>query len=352
MIKLLTIVGARPQFIKAAAFSRALINNSDLGIKEILLHTGQHFDENMSQIFFKELKIPAPDYNLQINNASHAEMTGQMLMAIEKVINKELPNAVLVYGDTNSTLAGALAAAKLHIPVIHIEAGLRSYNKNMPEELNRVVTDHISNLLFCPTEQAVINLKDENITNNVHLVGDVMHDTLELVRENNYVKLADLKKFNLESKEYIVLTLHRAENTDDLIRLKDLLNYVANFGQNNKLKIVFPIHPRTKKLCESKNIDLSGFDLCEPFGYFYMQALLQHAAYIFTDSGGLQKEAYFHRVPCVTLRDETEWGETIDHGWNRLWTQKEYKPRTEILDYNINNQVSKKILTIIKDFLE
>ncbi len=354
MFKLLTIVGARPQFIKAAAFSRAIQENPQFNIQEILLHTGQHFDRNMSQIFFDELKIPAPHYNLNINNASHSEMTGQMLIEIEKVIIKEHPDALLVYGDTNSTLAGALAAAKLHVPVIHIESGLRSYNKKMPEEINRVLADHVSDLLFCPTKQAVLNLEKENILNNVHMVGDIMHDMVQLVRANNYIKLQNLQALNITKPDvsYIVLTLHRAENTDDITRLKTLLDYVISFASVNNLQIIFPIHPRTKKLCEVQGIDLKHFHLQEPLGYFHMQALVQHAAYVFTDSGGLQKEAYFHRVPCVTLREETEWTETLDNGWNRLWTVPNYKNRQEISDYNISNNVSKTILNILSEYFK
>lgn len=350
MIKLVTVVGARPQFIKAAAFSRAIIDNPELGISEVILHTGQHFDDNMSQIFFDELKIPTPHYRFNINNSSHGQMTGQMLIEIEQVLLKEQPQAIVVFGDTNSTLAGALTATKLHIPVIHIEAGLRSFNRRMPEEINRVLTDHVSDLLFCPTQLAVNNLHHENIKQNIHLVGDIMHDMIKLIKDNHLIKLSDLTKLDYQEKQYLVLTLHRAENTDDLDRLKNLLAYVKNFAINNNLKIVFPIHPRTEKLCKSNNIDLTYFDLHKPFGYFQMQTLLHYASYVFTDSGGLQKEAYFHRVPCVTLRDETEWVETINYGWNRLWQQPNYQPRSEITEYNPSDNVSKAILTVIKDY--
>ena len=350
-IKLLTIVGARPQFIKAAMFSHCLI---DLKFKdqfsEVMVHTGQHYDANMSKIFFDSLNIPKPQYILNINNLNHGKMTGEMLIKLEDIIIAEQPSAVVVFGDTNSTLAGALVASKLHIPVIHIEAGVRSFNKAMPEELNRIMTDHVSSMLFCPTANAVTNLAKENIVTNVWCVGDIMQDLMPHVQQYEFNHDL-LNQFTLTKKEYLLLTLHRAENTDDQSRLIDLLKYVEYFAQQEQLKIIFPIHPRTRKICNQYKIDLDAFQLIEPLGYFDIQNLIQHARYVFTDSGGLQKEAYYHRVPCVTLREETEWVETIDCGWNRLWQSTEYKSQQEIIEYNSAQKVADKILTIISNEL-
>jgi UDP-GlcNAc3NAcA epimerase len=318
-MKLLTVIGARPQFIKASAVSRAIRQANERGasIREVILHTGQHFDANMSQVFFEELSIPAPDYNLNIASLGHGAMTGRMLESVESVLQVEKPDLVLVYGDTNSTLAGALAAAKLHIPVAHVEAGLRSFNKRMAEELNRILTDHVSELLFCPTTTAVENLRKEGIEHGVHLVGDVMYDvTLHyggLARERH-----DLSKWGLTEKGYALCTVHRAENTDDPVRLAGILGALREIAK--EMPVVMPLHPRTRKIIESSgDADvLKGIAAIPPVSYLEMLRLEMSARVILTDSGGVQKEAFFQRVPCVTLRDETEWVETVEMGWNVL----------------------------------
>ena len=326
--KLVTIVGARPQFVKAFALSRALAKVREL--EEVILHTGQHFDHNMSDVFFEELEIPAPRYHFAGGASAQGAATAQMLMDIESALLAEKPDAVIVYGDTNSTLAGALAASKLHIPLVHVEAGLRSFNRRMPEEINRVVADHLSDLLLCPTQTAVDNLAREGVMHNVHLVGDLMYDATLYATEIAARRSQVLERLDLSHKPYVVATLHRAENTGDPGRLKQLLDFIAN--QRGGIPVVFPVHPRTRKAAESEGLILHrpGFISIEPLGYLDMCRLVHHASLVFTDSGGLQKEAYFHRVPCVTLRGETEWPETIECGWNRLWTEAEFRPRREI----------------------
>lgn len=348
-IKLLTVVGARPQFVKAAMLSHAIKQGSVY--TEIMVHTGQHYDENMSKVFFDELGLDKPHYTLDINNLSHGAMTGEMLIKLEEILLTEKPDAVVVYGDTDSTLAGALAAAKLDIPVVHIEAGLRSYNRKMPEEINRVLTDHVSTLLFCPTKSSVDKLESENIIKSVFLVGDIMHDLIAYVKTRGESNNDLLESLGLDKSKYILLTLHRAENTNDIARLQDLLSYTRHFAEINNLKVYFPIHPRTRKVCDTNNIDLTGFEVIEPVGYFDMQGLVAKSEYVFTDSGGLQKEAYFHKVPCVTLRDETEWVETISHGWNRLWNAENYLERAAISEYEVEGSVANNILDQINNFL-
>ncbi len=311
-MKILTVIGARPQFIKAAAVSRSLQHR----VTEIILHTGQHYDKNLSKVFFEELDIPNPTYNLGVGSGTHGSQTGEMLGKIEAVLIKEEPDWVLVYGDTNSTLAGALAAAKLNINVAHVEAGLRSFNRRMPEEINRILTDHISDLLFCPSDVAVQNLKKEGITKNVVIVGDVMADSLFYTAEKAAQKSKIIETLGLKPGNYYLATVHRAENTDDPHRLKNILEaFVALDAQ-----VVFPIHPRTSQAIENYNFDLdlenSNIKFVEPMGYLNMIRLEQSAKMILTDSGGIQKEAYWLRVPCVTLRDETEWVETVESGWN------------------------------------
>lgn len=295
------MVGARPQFIKAAVVSRAL---REVGAAEEILHTGQHFDASMSDQFFDELAIPHPTYNLGLGGLTHGAMTGQMLEGIERVLLDQRPDWVLVYGDTNSTLAGALAAVKLHVPVAHVEAGLRSFNRRMPEEVNRVLTDHASDLLFAPTSRAVENLAAERIAGpKVKQVGDVMYDAALFYGTEEVAK-----------GNYVLATVHRAENTDDPSRLGAIvggLREVARF-----MRVVLPLHPRTARLVTEA--DLAGIDIVEPVGYLEMVRLERGAAVIATDSGGVQKEAFFYGVPCVTLRDETEWVELVDSGWNRL----------------------------------
>lgn len=328
-IRLITVVGARPQFIKAAAVSRAIA--ADGRVDETLVHTGQHYDDNMSDVFFRELAIPAPKHHLGLGGASHGAMTGRMLEAIEAILLLEKPDGVLVYGDTNSTLAGALAAAKLHIPVIHVEAGLRSFNKKMPEEINRILTDHVSGLLLCPTETAVANLAAEGVSAGVFMVGDVMHDAtlFAIDRQSENASLPDALGLK---PGFVVLTLHRAENTDDGTKLHRILEFVRREAMGRT--IVFPVHPRTRAAMERYKLETAGLLLVEPLGYFDLHGLLAASSLIMTDSGGLQKEAYFHRKPCITLREETEWVETIHAGWNRLWTVPEWvQPRTGIDDY-------------------
>jgi len=311
-VKIVTIVGARPQFIKAAAMSRVLRQRH----QEVLLHTGQHYDYKMSGIFFEGLEMPAPDVNLEVGSGSHGVQTGAMLQGVEKVLLAEKPDWLLIYGDTNSTLAGAVAAAKLNIPIAHVEAGLRSFNRRMPEEINRVVADHLSQLLLCPSDTAVKNLAAEGITKGVHLVGDVMLDILHWARERAEASGGEaLRKLNLKPKEYLLSTVHRGENTDDPARLAGILNAFDRI----KEPILFPVHPRTRKMISASGITVrSHVRMIEPVGYLEMVALSASARMILTDSGGLQKEAYWLGVPCVTLRDETEWVETVANGWNVL----------------------------------
>ena len=313
MFKVLTVVGARPQFIKSVPVSRCLRTRAT----EIVVHTGQHYDGTMSDIFFRELDIPDPDYNLGVGSSPHGEQTGEMLKGIEKVLLKEQPDYVLVYGDTNSTLAGALAAAKLHIPVAHVEAGLRSFNRVMPEEINRVVTDHVSSLLFAPTETAVRNLRDEGINEGVFLVGDVMFDAAlqHLKRAQEHSRI--LGRLGIQPKTYALATVHRAENTDEAERLQGIVSALGSLAR--ELPVVFPVHPRTQKALQGmQGGHEHGLILIEPVSYMDMLLLESEARVIVTDSGGVQKEAYFFGVPCVTLREETEWVETIESGWNVL----------------------------------
>jgi UDP-GlcNAc3NAcA epimerase len=323
-MKIVTVVGARPQFIKAAMVSRAIAQHNQQdptnSIQEVLVHTGQHYDLNMSDLFFAEMQIPAPDYHLGIGGRSHGAMTGQMLEKIEEVILKEKPHVVLVYGDTNSTLAGALAAVKLHIPVAHVEAGLRSHNLRMPEEVNRVLTDQISCWLFCPTETAVKNLENEGFLTCkqalVCNVGDVMYDAAVFYKQiaKPTDAIADLIK-ELNGNFYLA-TVHRAENTDNPVCLRNIISALDTISQTTP--VVLPLHPRTHKLLAENNLVLSDIRLLAPVGYFDMITLLDRCKAVFTDSGGLQKEAYFFHKPCITLRDETEWVELIDNGFNTL----------------------------------
>ena len=326
--RVLSIVGARPQFVKVAAFTRALAQIPS--IHSILVHTGQHFDPGMSAVFFDELGIPEPHVNLGLGGGSHGEATGRMLIAIESVILAEKPDLVVVFGDTNSTLAGALAAAKLNVPVAHLEAGLRSFNRLMPEEINRVLTDHISALLLAPTTTAVSNLHAEGIRRGVHEVGDLMFDSARFAA-TACERSTMLTQLGLNERNFSLATLHRAENTAERAVLKELIDFLRE--QAREQPLVFPMHPRTRKVVDEWDISLDGLIVCEPLGYLDMHRLMQSATTIFTDSGGVQNEAYFHRVPCVTLRDETEWVETIAAGWNRLWRVPHYLPRRDIAGY-------------------
>jgi UDP-GlcNAc3NAcA epimerase len=314
-MKLVTILGARPQFVKAATVSREL---KKARVHEVIVHTGQHFDRNMSQVFFDEMEIPQPDYNLEISGLNHGAMTGRMLEKIEEVLLKEKPDYVLVYGDTNSTLAGALAAAKLHIPVAHIEAGLRSFEMKMPEEVNRILTDRISSFLFCPTTTAIKNLQQEGFDHfncNVILSGDVMYDAVTYYKSKISTHSTILQKEILQNVPFILVTLHRAENTNDPTRLKEICEALNEISHT--VKIVLPLHPRTKAFLATHQIRLNAH-IIEPVGYFDMLALLQHCKMVMTDSGGLQKEAYFFEKFCITLRDQTEWVELVESGANVL----------------------------------
>jgi|GEM_PF-10484 len=317
-MKVVTVVGARPQFIKAVVVSKALAEQGN--IVEVLVHTGQHFDKNMSDVFFAELGILPPAYNLGIGGKPHGAMTGEQLIEIERVLLQEKPDWVLVYGDTNSTLAGALAAAKLHIPVAHVEAGLRSFNRSMPEEINRVMTDHVSDLLFAPTVLAMRNLALEGIPpRRCFQVGDVMLDAARFFGELASQRSSILESLQLKAGSFILATVHRAENTDDPDRLQIILSALNIAGET--LPVVWPVHPRTRKQIAAHHLAAhlgTGVRLVDPVGYLDMLMLERHAALIATDSGGVQKEAFFYRVPCVTLRAETEWLELVEAGWNRL----------------------------------
>lgn len=360
-MKVISVVGARPQFIKIAPLIKALdkhnLEHRTQKIKHILVHTGQHYDLEMSHSFFQELSIPEPDYNLGVGSGSHSYQVGNMLINLEEVLLKEKPDVVLVYGDTNSTLAGALAAAKLQIPVGHIEAGLRSFNRKMPEEINRVLADHISDYLFCPTETAIRNLRNEGIQSPMVInVGDVMYDAIldniKLAEEKSNI----LQSLSLKPKEYYLTTVHRAENTDS----KDNLIFIIESLQMLDLPVIFPVHPRTKETIKQYgNITMEQYNnilFTDPVSYLDMLILERNAKKILTDSGGVQKEAYFLKVPCITLREETEWVETVEDGWNILTGAKKDKIINAVKDFNLkrkqrkifgNGKAARKIAKII-----
>jgi len=354
-MKIATIVGARPQFIKMAPVSRELRKH----FNEIVIHTGQHYDYEMNRIFFEQLNIPEPDYYLDVGSGSHGYQTGEMIKRIEEVLMKEKPDLVLVYGDTNSTLAGALVAVKLHIGVAHVEAGLRSFDKGMPEEINRVLTDHISDYLFAPTETAVENLYKEGIKNGVYLTGDVMYDALlyniKIARKKSKI----LKELRLKPKGYLLATVHRAENTDNKENLESIIDA---FIESNEL-IVFPAHPRTQKYLKTYGLmeeikKSTNVLLIPPVGYLDMLVLEENGRKILTDSGGVQKEAYFLKVPCITLRERTEWVETVKDGWNILVGAnrrkivkaiEEFKPKGKTYTYRFGDgRASEKIAEILR----
>lgn len=319
-MKIVTLVGARPQFVKAAVLRRAFAN---AGVEEILVHSGQHYDSNMSTVFFDEMQIRVPEYSLNLENRSHGGMTAEILEQFEKILMDEKPDWCLIYGDTNSTLAGALAASKLHIPICHVEAGLRSFNKAMPEEINRVVSDHVSSLLFCPTHEAIKNLENEGITSGVHLVGDIMYDAVKFFSQTaEPEKILDGLFHRDTSRKFATMTLHRQENTQTKEKLSELISYAKSFLGD--YQIVFPLHPNTANKIKEFGLSCDGLDVIGPQSYATMQSLLNLSDLVITDSGGVQKEAYFHGVRCITMRDETEWVETISHGWNRLWTSPDY----------------------------
>lgn len=315
-MRILTVVGARPQFVKAGMVSRAL---AERGAREVLVHTGQHFDRNMSDVFFEEMGIPAPDHHLGVGSGPHGAQTARMLEGLERLLLDHRPDWVLVYGDTNSTLAGALAAAKLHVPVAHVEAGLRSFNRRMPEEVNRVLTDHVSELLFAPTDAAAANLAREGIApEKVRRVGDVMCDASLHFAARAQRESTVLERLGVAPGGYVLATVHRAENTDDPARLRAVVEGLSRVAA--AVPVVLPLHPRTVGALGAQGLSARapGLHVVEPVGYLDMVQLERHAAVVATDSGGVQKEAYFFRVPCVTLRDETEWVELVDTGWNRL----------------------------------
>lgn len=330
-MKIVTVIGARPQFIKAAAVSTKLRNKHN----EIILHTGQHYDENMSDIFFDELEIPKPDYNLNIGSGSHGYQTGMMLLKIEEILLKEMPDLLLVYGDTNSTIAGALAASKLLIPVAHVEAGLRSFNMKMPEEQNRILTDHISKYLFAPTDTAVANLNNEGIKKRVYNTGDVMYDAVLHFGEIAKRKSTIIKKLGLNYDEYILATIHRAENTNDITRLKNIVEAMNSSGEN----IVLPLHPRTRKFIGDYGLKFfDNINIIEPVGYLDMIELERNCKKIVTDSGGVQKEAFFFGKPCITMREETEWVETVKNGWNIIVGNDRIKIEEAIRSFKPNKK--------------
>jgi len=348
--RLLTVVGARPQFVKAMPVSRAIARTP--GLVEVMVHTGQHHDAALSDSFFRQLDLPEPAENLGIHGGSHGEMTGRMLAALDGVIARHAPDLVIVYGDTNSTLAGALAAAKAGVPVAHVEAGLRVFDRSMPEETNRVVVDHLSRLLFAPTRAAVGHLAREGLVEGVFHVGDVMQDAVLAMAALAALAARDdesgdvLRRLGLAPGAYALATLHRAATTDSAASLAAAVGYLR--WRAGETPVVLPLHPRTRAAAVRFGVDLAGLTVIEPLGPIDMQALLAGCAQVLTDSGGLQKEAYFHRKPCVTLRDDTEWGETVEAGWNRLWTVSDYRPRREIDDYGAGDAADRIVATIAR----
>jgi len=318
--RIVTVVGARPQFVKAAVVSRAIQTHNaghpTAPVTEILVHTGQHYDANMSEVFFEQMRIPKPDHHLGIGGGLHGAMTGRMLERLESLLVSERPDGVLIYGDTNSTLAGALAAAKLHIPVAHVEAGLRSFNMRMPEEVNRIVADRLSTLLFCPTDTARDNLAREGVVSGVHQVGDVMYDAVRYYREFAQPGEALQPLLDTCGDAYYLATVHRAGNTDDPHRLRAIMAALETLAA--EVPVILPLHPRTRGCLDACGITPKRIRIIDPVGYFDMIALLEGCRAVLTDSGGLQKEAFFFEKPCITLRDETEWVELVSHGFNRL----------------------------------
>lgn len=321
-MRILTIVGARPQFVKAAVVSRAInsISRDDgVSVEEIIVHTGQHYDHNMSEVFFREMNIPEPAVNLSVGSGSHAKVTGAIMLGVEEEIINKCPDIVLVYGDTNSTMAAALAAVKLHVPVAHVEAGLRSFNRAMPEEINRTVTDHISTLLFCPSENSMVRLEQEGITKGVYVAGDVMYDAVRFYSDRSMPPPI--------GGEFALCTIHRAENTDHLERLKSIIYGLGDIP----LKVLLALHPRTKKVAETNGIKWpDNVVIAEPLPYFTMLGCLKACSFVITDSGGLQKEAYFFGKKCVTVRDETEWVELVEAGSNKIVGADAEKIKTAI----------------------
>lgn len=332
-MKILTVIGARPQFIKAATVSRLLHDDEYAEIEEVVVHTGQHYDDNMSQSFFNELNMPIPKYNFEVGSGTHGQQTGAIIIGLEKVIKLEEPDWILVYGDTNSTIAAALVAAKTPCKLAHVESGLRSYRWGMPEEVNRIVTDRLSNLLFCPTILAQKNLVSEGGNQKTIVTGDVMYDSF--VYYSNILDYdAIIQKNNLKKSEYLLVTIHRAENTDDKRRLGNIISALRSISR--KVEVVLPIHPRTKKMIQKFSLSLEGIKVIEPVSYLSMIAFIVNSKAVVTDSGGLQKEAYFAKKKCLTIRDETEWMETLENGWNKLVSPCN---ESKLID-NLNNILS------------
>ncbi len=357
MKTILTVIGARPQFVKAAVLSRLVRDKYYDRFREILVHTGQHYDANMSEVFFREMDIPEPDYNLNIGSGSHGKMTGRMLEAIEELLFKHKPDYLLVYGDTNSTLAGALAASKLHIPVVHVEAGLRSFNMEMPEEQNRILSDHVSSLLMCPTEEAVKNLKKEGITEGVYNIGDIMLDASLFYRKRVEDFKSRLPGDIRELDDFFLITLHRAENTDNKERLRSIVSALNSLKGHTG---VLPLHPRTKKMLEKWDLSFAdNIKVMDPVGYLDMIRLESSCNFILTDSGGVQKEAYFFEKPCITMRDQTEWVETLEAGCNILVGADEKKILKAVTNFTSavkrypplygNGNAGEKILDILRE---
>ncbi len=377
-MKIANIVGARPQFIKFFPISEAIKKyaaNSDNVVSEILIHTGQHYDYNMSKVFFDEFSIKTPDYHLGVGSGSHGEQTGQIIQKVEDVLMKVRPDVVMVYGDTNSTLSGALAATKIHIPVAHVESGLRSFNKKMPEEINRILTDRVSTLLFCPSKAAIKNLRNEsfnNVLNNGDFIsrdyffynadsadaeidnplvintGDVMYDAFLFSVNIANRRSRIIEQLQLEDKDYNLLTLHRAENTDNLEKLKEIIDFVNEISMDRNL--IFPMHPRTKKVYGSSRIKFAdNIKIIMPLGYFDNLMILQKSALVMTDSGGIQKEAYWLKVPCITLRNETEWVETLQSGWNVLYKNYSgsHKPLVNDVSYYGDGEAAVRIVSAL-----
>jgi len=350
-MKILSIVGARPEFIQSAPVSKALRKQH----QEILVHTGQHYDYLMSQTFFDEIGIPKPDYNLEVGSGSHAKQTAEILVRLEEVLVGERPDLVIIRGDTNSTLAGALAASKLHIPIAHIEAGERSFDRRMPEEINRLAADRVSDVFFCVSQTAVRHLSNEGIRDSVHWVGDVMLDAMQANLPLARQKSTALKRLDLKPKDFALVTIHRAANTDDPDRLRRILSALSQVDE----EVIFPVHPRTRGVIEKLGVEVGKrLRMIEPIGYYDMVALEEHARLIATDSGGVQREAYFLKVPCLTLRDETEWTETLQAGWNKLVGADEqeivsawqsFSPPSDQAPIFGDGKASEKILQIVSE---
>jgi len=359
MKKIITILGARPQFVKAAVLSRIISDKNEL--EEVIVHTGQHYDNNMSEVFFQEMEIPKPKYNLNINGLSHGAMTGQMLESIEKVLLDEKPDVIVIYGDTNSTIAGALAAKKLNIKVVHIEAGLRSYNMQMPEEINRILTDRISDLLLCPTETAIKNLKKEgfdNIDTKIVQCGDIMKDAVEFYSQSSSEKSNLLDRLKLKKEKFVLATIHRQENTDNVENLKSIFEGLENIAK--EMPVVLPMHPRTKNILKENDLNYN-ITTIPPVGYFDMLELLKNCNMVVTDSGGLQKEAFFNKKHCIITREETEWVELVENDFAEIVGSDKNKMITafnrfenEIADFNMNlygNEVGLAIYKELKSIL-